>query len=74
MLLNQSYQPILAHPERYATIKTLDQIKTLKQKGARMQLNALSLVGYYGKDVQEKSLDWLSVPRIYPFSQGPLFY
>jgi len=59
LLLNQSYQPILAHPERYATIKTIDQIKTLKQKGARMQLNALSLVGYYGKDVQEKSLDWL---------------
>jgi protein-tyrosine phosphatase len=24
-----------------------------------MQLNALSLVGYYGKDVQQKSFDWL---------------
>lgn len=59
LLLNRSCQPILAHPERYVNLKTLDQIKTLKQKGARMQLNALSLVGYYGKDVQEKSLDWL---------------
>ncbi|MGB0186325.1 MAG: tyrosine-protein phosphatase [Flavobacteriaceae bacterium] len=59
LLLNQSYQPILAHPERYVTIKTLDQVKTLKQKGAKMQLNALSLAGYYGKDVQQKALDWL---------------
>ena len=59
LLLNRSYQPILAHPERYVTIKTLDQVKTLKQKGAKMQLNALSLAGYYGKDIQQKALDWL---------------
>ena len=58
-LLNQSYQPVLAHPERYIKLNTLDKVKTMKQKGAKMQLNALSLMGFYGKEIKQKSLDWL---------------
>jgi len=59
VLLNKEYLPILAHPERYTTLKNINQVKDLKQKGAKMQLNALSLLGYYGKDIQKKASNWL---------------
>ena len=54
-LQNMGYVPILAHPERYAAIESSKKIKELKSRGAKMQLNALSLIGFYGKEVKEKS-------------------
>ena len=59
MLQNQGYFPILAHPERYAALETTAAVEDLKHKGAKMQLNALSLVGYYGAEVQKKASLWL---------------
>lgn len=54
-LQNMGYIPILAHPERYTAIESSSKIQELKSRGAKMQLNALSLIGFYGKEVKEKS-------------------
>lgn len=54
-LCQKGITPILAHPERYQGIQTLDQFKTIKQKGFYLQLNALSLLGHYGPEVQQKA-------------------
>ena len=60
-LQNLGYFPILAHPERFNSIQSTKIIKELKERGAKMQLNALSLIGFYGKDVQNKSRKFLKV-------------
>lgn len=49
------YQPILAHPERYAYMEFADYDR-LKQMRVKLQLNLGSLVGGYGPVAQEKSL------------------
>lgn len=51
----QDIVPILAHPERYAYIKTLAEYEDLKSMGFDFQLNLLSLSGHYGKDAQKKA-------------------
>lgn len=44
------YQPVLAHPERYHFMfNKLAKAEDLKNRGVFLQLNALSLIGYYGK-------------------------
>ncbi len=48
------YKPILAHPERYSYM-SLDAIADLRGWGCNMQLNTISLTGYYGKDVKKKA-------------------
>lgn len=54
-LQTRKYVPVLAHPERYAFFhsKSLDKYKVLKSRGCSFQLNILSLVGHYGKNIQE---------------------
>ncbi|HVK97684.1 MAG TPA: CpsB/CapC family capsule biosynthesis tyrosine phosphatase [Flavisolibacter sp.] len=50
----QNYQPVIAHPERYIYLKQKKSFfDELKNAGAFLQLNLLSLTGYYGKAVQE---------------------
>lgn len=48
------YKPIMAHPERYPYWHN-DRARyhTLKEKGFLLQVNLLSLTGYYGKGVAE---------------------
>ena len=48
------YKPIMAHPERYPYWHN-DRAKyhALKEKGLLLQVNLLSLTGYYGKGVAE---------------------
>ncbi|RBQ03551.1 tyrosine-protein phosphatase [Pedobacter miscanthi] len=47
------YQPILAHPERYTFyFKDKGRLRRFKEKGCLLQLNLLSVLGYYGKDVK----------------------
>ena len=58
-LLNMGYLPILAHPERYTALQTTKEVEDLKQKGVHMQLNALSLIGFYGRQIQKKASLWL---------------
>ncbi len=51
-LITDGYQPILAHPERYAYYHNdLKQYDKLKDLGFLLQVNLLSLTGYYGKPV-----------------------
>lgn len=58
-LQNSNYKPILAHPERYLNLKNLTTIKDLKARGIKMQLNALSLTGFYGARVRKIAYEYL---------------
>lgn len=62
------YIPVLAHPERYVFYhKSLDNYKKLINAGCMLQLNLLSLTGYYGKEVT-KVADYLLKNNMYSFS------
>jgi tyrosine-protein phosphatase YwqE len=53
-LQTKGYKPILAHPERYLFLKkNFSEYIRLKEYGCEFQLNILSLIGHYGKPVQE---------------------
>lgn len=59
-LQTKGYKPILAHPERYLFLKKdFTQYTRLKEYGCEFQLNILSLVGHYGKQVQETAFKLL---------------
>jgi protein-tyrosine phosphatase len=45
---DMGYKPILAHPERYGYMG-IEQMQTMRSWGCDMQLNTISLSGYYGK-------------------------
>ncbi|MFN0083252.1 MAG: tyrosine-protein phosphatase, partial [Ferruginibacter sp.] len=49
-LITEGYQPILAHPERYGYYHNdFRQYHHLSELGFLLQINLLSLTGYYGK-------------------------
>ena len=51
-ILTAGYQPILAHPERYFYYhKSFDEYFKLKELGFSLQVNLLSITGYYGQPV-----------------------
>jgi protein-tyrosine phosphatase len=51
-LISSGYRPIMAHPERYAFYHNNYQAYAhLKDMGFLLQVNLLSLTGYYGKPV-----------------------
>ena len=45
---DEGYKPILAHPERYGYMD-IEQLKTVRSWGCDLQVNTISLSGYYGK-------------------------
>jgi protein-tyrosine phosphatase len=50
----QNYQPVIAHPERYAYLsRRRDYFDDLKNSGCYFALNLLSLAGHYGAAVQD---------------------
>lgn len=52
--------PILAHPERYNFLHgKIKSFEEFKKKGMLLQLNILSVSGYYGKEVQNTALSLL---------------
>lgn len=53
-MIKLGYKPILAHPERY-NYMDLAQLKNVKEWGCNLQLNTISLTGYYGKDVKKRA-------------------
>jgi tyrosine-protein phosphatase YwqE len=55
------YQPVLAHPERYTFFhnRKLEEYHKLKNAGVYFQLNLMSLVGYYGKEVELTAIELL---------------
>jgi len=50
-LTDKGLIPILAHPERYPYL-LIDEVEMLRSWGCRIQINTISLVGYYGKEVK----------------------
>ena len=55
----KGYEPVLAHPERYAYFAANKSVyNDFKSMGCLLQLNLLSLTGYYGKTAQELA-NWL---------------
>lgn len=58
-IMSEGYYPLLAHPERYIYIQSIKDYERIKTIGVRFQLNLLSLVGMYGKTVQQKAQDLL---------------
>lgn len=51
---NADYQPILAHPERYAYLHTkYKKYQDLKHRGCLFQLNMLALGNYYGPHIKK---------------------
>ena len=53
-LIVKGYQPVLAHPERYNFYHAKKEIyHRFKDQGCLLQVNLLSLIGYYGKSVQD---------------------
>lgn len=51
---DKGYSPVLAHPERYPYYhNTLDFYEEIKSWGCQLQLNTISLTGYYGKNIQK---------------------
>lgn len=50
----KGYFPLLAHPERYMFLDDKDY-EQLILSGVRMQLNILSLTGFYGKTAKSKA-------------------
>lgn len=47
----QGYKPVLAHPERYQYM-TMPKAEELRDRGVLLQINMLSLIGYYAKPIQ----------------------
>ena len=48
----EGYKPVLAHPERYSFyFHNFNEYRKLKNLGCLFQLNLLSTIGYYGRDV-----------------------
>jgi protein-tyrosine phosphatase len=53
-ILQKGYTPMLAHPERYPYLAgSIENYERLKDAGCYLQLNTLSLTGYYGKSTQK---------------------
>ncbi|WP_026896838.1 tyrosine-protein phosphatase [Daejeonella oryzae] len=51
---DKGLKPILAHPERYPYLTdSLDKYRQIKESGCYLQLNTISLTGYYGKGTQK---------------------
>ncbi len=61
----RGYIPILAHPERYQFINS-DIVYRLKDVGGVLQLNLLSLAGYYGKEARGNAI-WMLDNMLYSF-------
>lgn len=60
-LIAQGYQPVLAHPERYSHYHSnYTQYSQLKDWGCLLQMNLLSVTGYYGKHIQKVAEKLLS--------------
>lgn len=51
---NAGYQPVLAHPERYPYYYgAIENYQQIKERGCLLQLNIISLTGYYGKSCKQ---------------------
>lgn len=51
----KGYKPILAHPERYRYFHHTEDLDEIKNYGCLLQLNLLSINGYYGKPMRDQA-------------------
>jgi len=51
----KGFTPVMAHPERYRYLETLDDFKQIKELGVLFQSNINSFGGFYGKSVLKKA-------------------
>ena len=52
-MLSSGYRPIIAHPERYMFFhRDLNKFREMRDKGCLLQLNMLSVSGYYGGHIK----------------------
>ena len=54
------YKPVLAHPERYPYYPSIESYQQIRETGCLLQLNSISLTGYYGanpKKIAEELVD-----------------
>ena len=64
-LQTKGYKPVLAHPERYLYFhRSPTELEDIFQNGALLQLNLLSLSGYYSKPVQQMAKKLLKQNQI----------
>ena len=60
-MITAGYRPIFAHPERYLFLHNrFDRYQGLKDRGCLLQLNMLSLTGYYGRNIKLVAEDLLA--------------
>ncbi len=56
-MISEGYKPIIAHPERYAFMHNqMERYRELRDRGCRLQLNMMSITGYYGRNVMNVAL------------------
>ncbi|MBB6240100.1 tyrosine-protein phosphatase YwqE [Pedobacter sp. AK013] len=70
----KGYQPVLAHPERYTFyFKDKSRLRRFKEKGCLLQLNLLSVLGYYGREVKQLA-ELLLKEKMYDFAGTDLHH
>lgn len=59
----EGYKVALAHPERYAFF-TMDDYEELVNRGVLLQINWLSIIGYYSPQIEQKTKDLISADMV----------
>lgn len=62
-MITLGYKPILAHPERY-NYMDIDQLRRIRMMGCNLQLNTISLTGYYGKTTRKMAEDLVDADMV----------
>jgi protein-tyrosine phosphatase len=56
----KNYTPVLAHPERYSYWhKKPEKFNQIIEMGCLLQVNLLSIAGYYGKDIKKSAVNFI---------------
>ena len=59
------YQVIVAHPERYSCLHADNSgVRMITEAGARLQINAGSILGRQGRQLKKVCFDWLKADRV----------
>ena len=59
----EGYKVALAHPERYAFF-TMDDYEELVNRGVLLQINWLSIIGYYSPQIEQKTKDLIAADMV----------
>lgn len=67
------YNPVLAHPERYAYVEDVGFFREIKDRGVELQMNLLSPTGYYGAPVRQLAEALLDA-QLYDYAASDLHH